>query len=234
MDFWQAKFVEILDQRLVPEFCADVGRQCETSGFRRESIRVAEADARDFVRAWTGGLIRHQRRGLYRAPKSAASEQFFWTGRKLPIPRSFTLWLEPIITVAALARLHWNFGWPAELIGTQSSDWAFDIVGFHLGKDSEYLAGEVKKSAAEIDQLISFMRQFGQDPSVPMPTLPRARNAYKKLLALRRRRASIFWAVGPNEISQLYRIEYGSDGTIKLIRENQDALRYDERADLST
>lgn len=227
MDNWRAEFERVLDNELIPQFCADPGRQCDKSRFRRESIRVAEIDARDFVRAWRGGLIKHQQRGLYRAPKSAASEQFFWTGPKLPVPRSFTLWLEPIITVASLARLHWDFGWPADLIGTQSSDWAFDLVGFRSGSENEYLAGEVKKSAAEIDQLVEFMRQFGRDPSIGVPTSPKACNAYRKLAALRARRAPIFWAIGPGGISRPYRVEYAPEAMVNLVPADEDVLRFE-------
>src|SRR5712664_1953376 len=41
-----------------------------------------------------------------------------------------TIWVEPIITVAVLSRLHFKWGWPKELIGTQSQKWEFDVTAY--------------------------------------------------------------------------------------------------------
>ncbi|MEH6792468.1 hypothetical protein [Parasphingorhabdus sp.] len=125
MNDWLSSFYQILTDRLIPEFCSDPNRGLDVAGFQQKSIKVAEEDARYFMMAWNAGLIEHQGRGLYRAPNSAASEQFFWSGSRKAQPRSFTVWLEPVITVAGLARLNFDYGWPTCLIGTQSPDWAF-------------------------------------------------------------------------------------------------------------
>jgi hypothetical protein len=147
----------------------------------------------------------------------------------MPMPRSFTLWLEPIITVAALARLHRDFGWPADLVGAQSTDWAFDLVGFRSGSKNEYLAGEVKKSATEIAQLIEFMIHFSQDPSLGAPSSQKARNAYRKLEELRARHAPVFWAVGPGGISKAFQVEYGSKAEVSLVAADQDSLCFEPK-----
>ena len=65
---------------LLPTFCNDPsrGRGCE--GFKEDWTKVTEKDAADFLSALDAGLIEHVGRGLYRAPKSHASEQFFWEG----------------------------------------------------------------------------------------------------------------------------------------------------------
>jgi hypothetical protein len=132
---FRAAFEKLLNDRLIPEFCACPIRQLDTASFKWSSVRVGEEDCRYFMMAWEAGIIQHIGRGLYRASLSAASEQFFWEGPKSLTPRPFTLWLEPIITVAGLARLHFDHGWPAHLIGTQSSDWAFDLVAYCDGID---------------------------------------------------------------------------------------------------
>ena len=62
------------------------------------------------------------------AARSRAREQIFWEGLKSKPRRSITLWLEPIITIGMRARLHFEKGWPAESLGAQSKDWAFDFV----------------------------------------------------------------------------------------------------------
>lgn len=219
-------FERVVFDELVPEFCADEKRQCNPSSFKKESVKVHETDARDFVRAWKGGLLSHQGRGLYRASRNAASEQFFWTGAKQPTPRSFTLWIEPVITVGALARLHWDYGWPKELIGTQSVDWAFDLVTFQPGAGNEHIAGEVKKSVMEIERLLLFMRQFGQNPDLEVPAAGPARNAYMKVAALRARHAPLFWAVGPAGLSKVFRVHYGSLDTVELIPTDERELHF--------
>lgn len=223
----QAHFQSILHGELIPNFCSDPLRGFDATGFRAGAIGIADVDARDFLRAWAGGLIQHQGRGLYRAPKSAASEQFFWSGPKRSNPRTFTLWLEPIITVAALARLHWDHHWPLDLIGTQSSDWAFDLVAFQAGNETEEIAGEVKKTVSELDTLVREMCQFGENPDSPAPSAGVSLNAFRKVAALRTRRAPIFWAVGPGGYSSVFRVEYSPGGHVLLDPVSHDALAFE-------
>nr|WP_166176030.1 hypothetical protein [Altererythrobacter segetis] len=211
MDDPLADFASLLQQELIPDWCADPLREMNSCGFKWGSVRLAASDALDFLRAWNSGLVRRERPGCYRAHRGAALEQFFWDGPKVPVPRSYTLWLEPLISFAALARLHLDFGWPADLIGTQSDDWAFDVVCFRPGSEIEHVAGEVKKSASEIDALINLMVHFGQDPDAPPPPSGRERNAYKKVMALRERRAPVFWALGPAGYGNVFRVGYENE-----------------------
>jgi hypothetical protein len=179
------------------------------------------------MKAWHGGLISPVGRGLYRAICSAAGEQFFWEGPKRLEPRSFTLWLEPIITVAALARLHFDFGWPVDLIGTQSIDGAFDIVAFSpFRRANEHIAGEVKKSEAEVEMLLLLMQEFGREPLIVAPTFGRQRNAYKKMAALRARNPPLFWAVGPAGYSRVFKLHYLNGGLVRFA-ENPTGLSFD-------
>lgn len=226
MESSRIAFERLLYDRLIPEFCSDPKRRCEPSTFDRASVRVRESDAADFLRAWNAGLFEHRGRGLYRSATSTVSEQFFWTGRNLPGARSFKLWLEPVITVAAFARLHFDYGWPHHLISTQSVDWAFDLVARLPDREHEFVAGEIKKTEAEIDQLLVLMKEFGRNPNLPVPASGKARNAYKKVLALRRRQAPVFWAIGPGGFSKVHAVEYGADGAIDLA-EGPHALRFE-------
>lgn len=219
-------FESILYQRLIPEFCEDQNRCCDIANFVRTSNRLGEQDARDFVEAWNSGLIEHQGRGLYRAANSAASEQFFWEGRKANVPRTYTLWMEPVITVAALGRLHHTYHWPKHLIGTQSVGWAFDLVAILPAKEGEFIAGEVKKTAQEVDQLIGSMLHFARTPDAPAPSSGQQRNAYKKVCALRARNAPIFWAVGPEMFSRVFRVAYRADGIVDLAPVDDSALQF--------
>ena len=222
-----ADFECILYNQLIPAFCDDPKRRCDISTFVAASNRVVEQDARDFVDAWNAGLIEHQGHGRYRAAQSAASEQFFWTGRNVPGVRSFTLWMEPVITVAALGRLHHRHQWPKHLIGTQSADWAFDVVTVLPDRQGESIAGEVKKTRREVDQLIALMEHFGREPDFIEPTNSgKERNAYKKMAALRLRRAPIFWAVGPDGYNKVFRVAYNDDGSVNLAPSDDSALNF--------
>jgi hypothetical protein len=163
-------FTNLLEQTLIPDFCSKSARHMKPSGFCANLTRLSEIDMADFLRGWKAQLLRHTGNGLYRAtaPQSGASEQFFWSGRKANAPRTFTIWIEPIITLGVLARTHLDLGWPKALIGTQSKhDWAFDVFGCKSENDPSLLiACEVKKSREEIDALIGYMQSFGRQPSL--------------------------------------------------------------------
>lgn len=217
-------FLDLLHEVLIPEFCSHPGKGCEPSGFRPDSVRVSDEDARYFLMAYDAGLIEHQGQGHYRAAASAASEQFFWEGRRALGPRPFTLWLEPIITVAGLARLHFDHRWPKDRIGMQSADWAFDLVAFLSDGANEYVAAEVKKTTKEITELIELMKMFGMEPGLPEPRSGKARNAWKKMAALRRRRPPLFWALGPDGVSHAFEVSCRSGDVIELLPTGEDAL----------
>lgn len=222
----QLALERLIYDRLIPEFCSDPSRGLHTSGFRKDSLNVSECDARDFLRAFDRGLIEHQGRGTYRASRSAANEQFFWEGWKSKEPRRFSLFVEPIITVAALARLHFTYGWPKDLIAAQSLDWAFDVVAFLPGHPNEHIAGEVKKTFSEVEGLIALMHQFASDSEIGEPAGGRPRNAWKKVTGLRARRAPVFWAVGPDGLSKVFKVEYRSNEIVELIPSEAEALYF--------
>jgi hypothetical protein len=210
----QEAFEALLYETLLPDFCSDVRRGCEISGFDRASIKVTEHDAALFLKAWAHRLVTPIRPGLYRSSPGRPGEQLFWEGRKGTGVRRFTLWLEPIITIGSLARLHFEFDWPQHLIGTQSSDGAFDVFSHHPGCCGEHIAGEVKKTVREAERLLTLMCDFGRNPAAPEPPTGKERNAHKKIAALRARKAPIFWLIGPDGYSCVRRVTYAEDGAV--------------------
>jgi hypothetical protein len=213
---------------LLPTFCNDPSRGWGCEGFKEDWKDVTEKDAADFLLALDAGLIEHRGRGLYRAPKSLASEQFFWSGKKSILPRPVTLWVEPIITVAVLARLHFKWGWPKELLGTQSRKWEFDATAYLASDPSnEYVACEVKKTVAEQDQMVELMQRFSTDRDAgDALKSSREKNAFRKLKGLQARHASIFWAVGPNDANKVFRMTYTDGGAVIFKSASDDALTY--------
>ena len=222
----ETRFVTLLEETLIPHFCSKASRAVSPMGFRGDAARVSEIDTLDFMRGWEARLLPHIGGGLYRATASGASEQFFWEGRKFTVPRTFTLWLEPIITLGVLARMHLDFGWPRELIGTQSKpDWAFDVIGRKSESDLNLrVAGEVKKSPREIDALIGHMQRFCHQSVSSEPSKKAERNAFRKVQALRYHRPDVFWAIGPNRYEKAFSVEYLACGAIDLTPVSLQAL----------
>jgi len=199
-------FQDRLFEIWLPSFCEAPHRNHSTDGFIRESIgKLTEHDAYWFLRAIDLGLA-SESGGFFVAPLSKAKEQIFWTGAKNINPRPLTLWVEPIITIGALAKLYELYEWPIEKLGTQSKTWAFDLVGYGDDANDEVLACEVKKSTKEIDVLIELMKVFAADSSIEEPLKGKERNAYKKVAGIRRSWPSVFWALGPNDYSKVYDI----------------------------
>ncbi|MEE9924010.1 MAG: hypothetical protein PBV01_11680 [Brucella anthropi] len=221
-------FQGLLVETLIPQFCTGNAGGFLPSSFDQRSLRLSDIDMADFLRAWNGQLVTHLGSGKYRAARSGASEQFFWSGSKNASPRTFTLWIEPVITLGILARLHFDFGWPKEFIGTQSAgDWAFDVIVTKNpdGMD-EYIACEVKKSRKEIDALAEYMQHFARNPDTLPDEKSASKNAFKKVAALRKRKPPFLWLVGPDRYEQVVRLSYEDGGRITMEDIPLDALNY--------
>lgn len=211
------QFDAILNEILIPNFCSKANNSFIPSDIKETSVKVAEIDKVDFARAWNAGLIKYVGAGSYRAIKGG-NEGFFSSGPKAVTPRTFSLSVEPIITIGVLARLHFDFEWPAHLIGAQSVDWAFDAIT-QISDDSndEYIACEVKKTRREIDTLLKLMHHYATLTELDIQTLKDTeKNAYKKVIALRKRRAPIFWAVGPDRYEMVFSVEHANNGMMSF------------------
>jgi hypothetical protein len=221
-------FRDLILGKLLPTFCNDPSRGWGCEGFKEDWTKVTEKDAADFLSALDAGLIEHVGRGLYLAPKSHAKEQFFWEGNTNVSPRPVTLSVEPIITVAVLYRLHFKWGWPKNLLGTQSKKWEFDVIAYRASDlSNEYVACEVKKTVAELDQMVELMQRFSADRDLrDAPKSKREENAFRKLTGLQERRAPIFWAVGPNGANKVFRMTYTDGGAVTWKSASEDALTY--------
>lgn len=197
--------------------------------FADASLKVTEYDAEQFLRCWRGGLLEHLEGGIYRYRESGTRDQFFWSGSSKDQTRSFTLWMEPVIAAGSIAQLHFDFGWPLNRIGSQSSDNAFDFVAYQQESEAEEIAGEVKKTERELEDLIDLMKNFGGKPDAPEPKggrLAKERNAYKKVVGLRARKAPFFWAVGPGGYRRTFRVEYGPEARLILLETEERELHF--------
>ena len=161
--------------------------------------------------------------GRYRAKLSTANEQLFWTGSRGIVPRRVTLWLEPVITFAAMARLRYEFNWPAELIASQPRSWAFDLAA-HSAEDAACyrVLGEVKKTVREARALEDALRWLseGQEET------KFSKNAVRKWKALLHDRPPVVWIVGPEGHSVVYSVEYHPSGGATLILDTEERLLF--------
>lgn len=221
-------------QKLLVEFCEAPGQHLSVKGFHNSCAQISIRDASDFVSAMNAKLVEPHRPRLYRAPQSCASEQFFWSGKKDVSPRKITLWIEPIITVAALSRLHFELGWPAEHLGTQSRRWGFDLCAYEEptpaskpATSAMVIACEIKKSAVEIDVLIDLMRQFGSaPPGSIVAKSSKEKNALKKIEEMRSVTPRYFWAVGPDALNHAFAVTYVGGGKIEFARVQAADLQF--------
>jgi len=197
-----------------------------TAGFKPESIRVSQFDAENFMRALDSGLVVDRGGGRYRCEKSSANEQIFWTGSKSVKPRPLTLWIEPVITIGTIARLGLDYEWPKETLCMQSKDWAFDFAIIKGNdKEDEHIVGEVKKTEKEIDNLIDHMEEYGRTGMTDGLSLPsNETNSFRKWKSLLRSKPPLFWAVGPNDYTHLFFVDYQSDARASFSKIELDNL----------
>ena len=203
------KFSQRLHTEWLPAYCCDAQRNYDPSGFKPASIKVSEADARDCMLAIDQKVVVDAGGGRFRACMSSAHEVLFWEGHKTKSPRSITLWLEPVITFSALARLHVAYAWPKENLGTQPRGWAFDLAAYRRGADQPpQILGEVKKSSSELHVLREDLLKLSNGAAPA--TLPK--NSTRKWHAVLVNKPRLVWLVGPNEESYLYAPVFTSSG----------------------
>jgi hypothetical protein len=213
-----------LHDEWLPSFCNAPHRNHPLDGFDDSNLRsLSELDAHWFLRSLSLGIVA-EAGGFFTAPQSKVREQLFWTGSKTTNPRRLTLWLEPIVTIGALARLHEVYGWPTSRLGCQSSDWAFDLVCY--GDNGETIvAGEIKKTSREVDTLVAHMSvQSLDDADRPRPVRGSEKNAFMKVTGVR---PQFFWALGPADSGGVYRVAREPvPPKFRLLPEAKDALHY--------
>ncbi len=220
----------------LPNFCEDSNRRYSPDGFKAQSIKVSEFDANNFIRALDSGLVKDSGGGRHHCARRSAFVQIFTSGSKLIEPRPLTLWIEPVITIGTIARLGLDYGWPAKFLCMEPKDWAFDFAVFKSeSSEDEYVAGEVKKTNKELDSLINDLMEFSQFGITERHSKPPKRiNSFKKWLALLRCKAPLFWAVGPNDYTRLFAVQYDTDHTATFTEVQLTHLRAPENVPLFT
>ena len=224
----QQKLRNKILNELLPTYCIDQKRNYAIEGFKMESLNLTNEDASHFFRAFEHSVVTDSGGGRYIMPKSKTFEMIFWEGSKLKSPRNITLWIEPIITIGAIGRLHLDLDWPKELLGMQSKDGAFDLVAYSsIESDDFYIAGEVKKTSKELHDLIHNLFNFDVATHYDYLKMDRKLvNSHKKWLSLKQSRAPYFWAIGPGDETNMFKVKYLQDGNIEFESTSLDEVRY--------
>ncbi len=220
---YRKEFERRLYDTWLPSFCAARGDDFLEAGFRGSGTeKLSEFDAYWFLQAVQSGYV-SEHGGFFSNDRFASREQIFSSGSKGTVPRVLTLWIEPIITIGAIARLIEQFGITPERVGAQSEyPWPFDLAVYVEDQRSVVLTGEVKKARSEIVHLIDQMAEFGGQPSLTRePTNQVARNSYRKVVGIRKLRPKLFWALGPSGLGHAFRIDWttGEQFTLHPIAE---------------
>ena len=108
VDLNQAESTRRLHREWLPTYCIDAKRQYDPDGFKPESIKVTSDDARDFMRVLDAGVVWDIGGCRFRAHRSSCRESLFWEGSKAKTPRSITLFMEPVVTIAWMASSTWT------------------------------------------------------------------------------------------------------------------------------
>lgn len=226
-----SRFTDRLYNEWLPAFSNNrTLRNSPEESFQPESLsRLTDFDADWFLTAVDSGVVVHEA-GFFRAPQSKATEQLFSSGSKDRVPRPLTLWIEPIITIGAVARLRQEFLWPTQCLGMQSSGLAFDIVGYSNDLQKERLVAEVKKTSYELQLLINLMSEYAGDAELVEPTGKTEKNAYRKVKSIRSKLPDVFWALGPQGEGQVFRVRRRDFRSFELVPVESSHLRYDASA----
>ncbi len=228
------EFMRRVEQEWLPAYCNDSLRCYPLEGFRGISDSLTEGDAADFIRALEHGVAAFSKRQFLEIAGRRSSETLFTEGRKTPSPRQVGLWLETVITVAAAARLHLDYGWPLELLRMQSTDGAFDLVAFRRASfTNECIVVEVKKSSREVDQLLNNLTKCCAGEHDAFCFNGKRLNAHRKSVALQARKPPLFWAVGPSPDERLFEVIAAPDAGIRLKAVPTEWLQFRKSAEQS-
>lgn len=209
----------------LPTYCAHPKRQYSPIGFNPESIRIDEFDARLCMLAIDSGIVEDVDHGRFRAAQGKATEPLFWEGSRAINPRPITFWHEPAITFGALARLHFEHGWPIELLGNQPTSWAFDLSAHEPADLSQYrILGEVKKTQREAESLIADLLHASDKQS----TDGLRQNSAKKWQGLLRDKPPVLWIIGPAKFSAVFRCDYPTSNVAHIQATTTASLRFSE------
>lgn len=213
------------------EWAAGFARKHSVHEFEFQPPRIpfSEREASGFLRALDEGFIlvddagRCSFEGIHVGPTRPTQPGLF--GKKAPIDGIIRLqWREYVTQISAGADLVFDYGWPRDQVApADPGDWAFDVAAYDSPSmdASMVIAGEVKKSTAELSRTLTGILECVSGGVVPAPdsSLP----GHKNYAGFLNNRPSYFWAVSPQE-RRAFTVSF--DGTVVTLKEVDDPPHY--------
>ena len=88
------------------------------------------------------------------------------------------------------------------------------------------IGGEVKKSNREVDALIANMALYASDPGLPEPPKDPHKNAFRKVVSIRKNWPRLFWAIGPEGYSKVFAVQGDGIGRFELLPTPESRLNH--------
>lgn len=181
------------------------------------SPHIAWADAKHFRRAVECRLAELDHDGSYRIHSDQASdvpsEGQLDCGRPIRVVRT----PEHVIGVAAMARLHLDFGWPRECLTYHLHGSSLSITASLLPKSrSVHVVCDVRKTVDEVARLVANVTTLCR--RMPLPSRLASEEgcaAQRWVENFQQDCPPLFWAIGPSGVSTLYQLSY-LDGCIEF------------------
>lgn len=218
-------FEELLEEEL--------RRYLEQNGYgpdaRRSDAKTVPVDEQEwFTAALRSGLVERYPRGRYWLPASRYVTLAFWDGPKHRRPRTVSLYMEGLVTVATAARLAFIHGWPKWCLGFETEDGAFDLIGRVPGRRWESLAGEAKSSTTGVNTLITGVRRCGELGShgEDVHGSKAHINAHRKWAGLVRSKARVFFVFAPGRDWRVFHAGYGPGKRVDLTETSESELDF--------
>jgi len=109
----------------------------------------------------------------------------------------------------------------------QSKTSAFDVMVYKPNDLMDvFIAGEIKKSSKEIDDLLRYIQKFNVMNDLHENIPESLKNAHRKWMGLRQCRAPLFWTLGPDCDSRLFKVSYSHEGDVMMDQVEDDMLYY--------
>jgi hypothetical protein len=219
------EFRQRIRSQLLPTYLEDYGRTPGAYVDREE--RITSLDAAWFLRSIDEGIVAVESKARLKLPASRVKAMIFWSGSG----GATSIHLEGILSAGAAARLHIEYGWPVESLGFEFPDErgpgrrAFDLGAVGPSKRL-VLAGEAKKSKAELDRVIDVMQQCSSLDKHEHAKGHKDQNGHRKMIGLVRCRPSIFWTFGPADDWSVFDVAYVGERRVELRPTGRDRLQH--------
>jgi hypothetical protein len=223
-------FAQLFHDLLI-EFCRPRGLDPSLVDYTNEPWSQRDID--DFMSSTE--IFQSVGGGVFRWNRGHSLISLFGHGSKGANPRPPTLARESLTAMGSVAYLHYQLGWPLDLIEVETKGYVFDFAAYQPVSSSEdhmVIAGEAKSSATEAEAWLRLLRACAELPAHALDTHanPRAANAHKKRVGLDAERPEYLWLVAPG-FRLWVACSYEGSQIVLASGASEAPVKFDERVD---